>query len=290
MNLKNYINQTFPKAQNKWKIIFSISTFIALFLIIFQPFNLNLYHKSDKYLILLGYGLVAFFVMVFNMIILESIFKKFYDERNWKIWKEFISLLWMIFTIGLGNAIYTLFVFGLYFENNFAFLVQFQFITLVVGIIPITVLIITKQKYLLRKHLGAASEIEQHIGKKTNLLSQENIHFEGETKKDCIDFCLNYFYFIESSGNYIEFHLLQNGTIVRKTLRSTLKKAALFFEQYPEIIQCHRAFIVNSSKITNTQGNSQGLRLTLENCTTEVNVSRNFVSKVKQASCGTSRN
>ena len=74
---------------------------------------------------------------------------------------------------------------------------------------------------------------------------------------------------------------MKDNEMVRKTLRSTLKRALNFLEDIPEVIQCHRAFIVNSSKIINAKGNSQGLRLNLENCDYEITVSRNYVEMVR---------
>ena len=175
MNLIAYLKQPFPKAENRWKIIILISLFVTLFLIIFQPFNINLYKDSKKLLVLSGYGLVTFFILIFDMIILEDIFKKFYDERNWKIWKEFISLIWIIFSIGLGNAFFTSIVFGFYFEVGLNYYINFQINTLAIGIIPITVLIISKQKYLLHKNLNSAKELNESIDKENQETIQNSI-------------------------------------------------------------------------------------------------------------------
>lgn len=283
MNLIKYINQPFPKAENKWKIIISISLFVALFLIVFQPFDINFYRDSNKQFVLSGYGFVTFFILIFDMIILENIFKKFYDEQNWKIWKEFISLTIVIFTIGLGNALYTSIVFGFYFKVGLSFFIQFQLATMVVGIIPITVLIITKQKYLLTKHLNSANDLNKKIiQSKTGINEPLLIRFYADNNKDFIEFNNDDFYFIESSGNYIEIYLLIDNKIIRKTYRSTLKRALDFFNNINEIVQCHRAFIVNTNKIISAKGNSQGLRLKIKNCDYEVPVSRGFVNAVRE--------
>ncbi len=284
MNLINYLNQPFPKQENKWKVIVLISLFVALFLIIFQPFEINLFKGGNKLLILSGYGLVTFCTLVFDMVIIENIFKKFFDERNWKIWKEFISLIWVIFTIGLGNALYTSIVFDFYFEVGLSFFIQFQFITLVVGLIPITILIITKQKYLLRKYINSANDVNRSLEEeKVEIFQNKHIRFFADNEKDFIEFNNDDLYFIESSGNYIEIYLLNEDKIIRKTYRSALKRALDFFDDTPEIVQCHRAFIVNTNKIISAKGNSQGLRLSLQNCDIEVPVSRNYVDLVRNS-------
>lgn len=104
MNIIAYLNQPFPKSESKWKVIISISLFVALFLIIFRPFGINFFQSNFKLLILSGYGLVTFCILIIDLIILENIFIKLFNERNWKIWKEFIWLFWVIFTIGLGKS------------------------------------------------------------------------------------------------------------------------------------------------------------------------------------------
>lgn len=282
MKLITYLKQPFPKAENKWKIIIFISLFVAIFLIIFQPFNINLYKGSHKLIILSGYGLVTFFILVFDMIVLENIFKKFYDDRNWKIWKEFVSLTWVIFTIGLGNALYTSIVFDFHFEVGLKFYINFQMITLVVGIIPITVLIVSKQKYLSNKHSISAKNINQELEKeKTIPPAKKPIKLYSENRKDSIELELRDFLFIESSGNYIEVYYLDNDKDVRKTLRNTIKNSLNYFQNVPEVLQCHRAFIVNIEKIINAKGNSQGLRLALKDCDVQIPVSRNYVDLVR---------
>lgn len=281
MNIISYLNLPFPKSESKWKVIISISSFVALFLIIFQPFGINLFESNIKILILSGFGLVTFCILIIDLIILENIFANFFDDRNWKIWKEFLWLFWVIFTIGLGNAFYTSLAFE-FFKLSISFIIRFQVVTFVVAVIPITILIITKQKYLLKKHINSADDLNKDLQEKSEVIQSNFVHFFADNEKDSIEFDITNFLFIESSGNYVELYLLNEGKIIRKTFRSTLKRALDFFKDSPEIIQCHRAYIVNTSKIIKAKGNSQGLRISLENCETEVPVSRGFVNSIRE--------
>lgn len=283
MNIVSYLKQPFPKLKSKWRLIILISLFVALFLIIFQPFGINYMEQKNKLLILSGYGLVTFLTLFINLILIENIFPKGFSENHWTIWKEFAWLLWIIFSIGLGNALYTNYLID-YFRFDFKFFVIFQFFTIVIGAIPTTILIITKQKYLLRKNLNSADDLNSSLNKdKTSIPKAHLISFYADNEKDSVKFDINNFYFIESSGNYIELYLLDEGKIIRKTFRNTLKRSLEFFMDSPEIIQCHRAFIVNANKIIGAKGNSQGLRLSLQNCDIEVPVSRNYVDLVRSS-------
>lgn len=83
MNIISYLKQPFPKAENKWKNIVLISLFVTLFLLVFQPFGIGQIENS-KYLFIGGFGLVSFFILVFDLIIIERLFHRFFDEKNWR--------------------------------------------------------------------------------------------------------------------------------------------------------------------------------------------------------------
>jgi transposase len=238
--------------------------------------------SKNKYLILSGYGLVTFCALFINLIIIENIFPKTFNEKIWTIGKEFGWLMWIIFSIGLGNAFYTKFLIDDYFQFDIYFFISFQLSTIIIGTIPSSILIITKQKYLLRKNLNSASELNKSLVVEKNKITRNKvIRFYADNEKDFIEFNLNDFLYIESSGNYVELYILDSDKITRKTFRSTLKRSLDFFTDSPKIIQCHRAFIVNTNKILKTTGNSQGLRLSLQSFEIEVPVSRGFVNDVK---------
>ncbi|MGM0504848.1 MAG: LytTR family transcriptional regulator DNA-binding domain-containing protein [Bacteroidota bacterium] len=279
MTLKNYLNQPFPKLTSRWKLIITISLFVAIFLIIFQPFGIHLI--QNKILILSGYGLVTFLVLFINLIVVEHLFPKTFSEKKWTIGKEFLWLLWIIFCIGLGNALYTNYLFD-YFRFNLMFFVQFQLITLTIGLIPTSILIITKQKYLLQRNIKSAQQLNNDLKEgQTGIFSDSLVRIYSDNERDYIEFNPNDFYFIESSGNYIEIYITENNQLIRKTLRCTLKRAMFFLKNISEIVRCHRAYIVNSAKITSAKGNSQGLKLHLDHCETEVPVSRNYVDCIR---------
>ncbi len=281
MNLLSYFKQPFPKAESKWKTIILISIFIPVFLIVFQPFGINLVEGNGKIAFLAGYGIITLIILIIDLILIENIFPEYFKEQGWTIWKEFIWLLWVIFSIGLGNAFYT----AIIFENTIPtlqFVISFQIVTLVVATIPITILIISKQNYFLQKNITSANDVNKNLVKeKVEGAQNKTIRFYADNEKDFIEFDVNDLYFIESSGNYIELYISDNDKIIRKTFRSTLKRSLDFFINTKEIIQCHRAFIVNANKILKAKGNSQGLRLSLKNCETEVPVSRGFVNQVR---------
>ena len=75
--IRKYLKQPYPSHFNKWRLIVSISLFIGLFILIFQPFGLSRVNGTYKFVFLLGYGLVTFFVLVVNVVFVQKLFKNF---------------------------------------------------------------------------------------------------------------------------------------------------------------------------------------------------------------------
>lgn len=279
MNIIAYLKQPFPKAENKWKNIVLISLFVTVFLLVFQPFGIGQIENS-KYLFIGGFGLVSFFILVFDLIIIERLFHRFFNEKNWRLYKELFWLFCIIFSIGLGNVLYVISFSGQHL--SLAYIINFQVSTFAVAVFPISIFTISKHNYLLRKHTTSAKDVNDSLNTESTI-SQENKHISlySYNEKAKVEFDINNLYYIESKGNDIELNLYENDLVISKTLRNTLKKALGYLADSPELVQCHRAYIVNLSKVNKVEGNSQGLVLKFANCDVEVPVSRSFVSTIK---------
>lgn len=283
MNIISCLKQPFPTAENKWRNIIVISLFVTLFLFVFQPFGIEGIERSiDKYIFIVGFGLVTFILLVIDLIIIERLFFRFFKEEKWNLFKELFWLFCVIFSIGLGNVFYI----TLFFDNNqeltLGYVMSFQLLTFAVATFPVSIFTIVKHHHLLKKHTASAYYVNENL-KIESKYKQHNKHISlySYNEKKKIEFDVNDLYFIESKGNEIELSLYENNLIVCKTLRNTLKKSLEYLADSAEIVQCHRAYLVNLNKINSVKGNSQGLVLKLTNCGIEVPVSRGFVSAIK---------
>lgn len=281
MQLLKYLKQPFPKAQSQWATIVAISLFVFLFLYIFKPFGIDA-SRNPQYLIhTLGYGLATFIALVFTLIFIEKVFSKAFEEDKWTIWKEFIWLAANIFLIAIANAIYTIIIFdGVPF--SITIFANFQIATFKVASIPIVLLIVSKQSYFQKKHASSATNMNSKLQESSGQAPEQLITFTADKEKDSLTIRLADFYYIESAGNYINLYYLQQGKLLRNIFRHTMKAAEGLFKDCPEIIRCHRAFIVNTIQIAEVKGNSQGLRLTLKHIDCNISVSRAYVDQVKE--------
>ncbi len=277
--INSYIHQPYPLSENRWKPIISISLFVAVFMLIFQPFGLvNLQHPY-KTLLLAGYGGVTLLLLMINLLIASLILKKWFNPASWTMIKQILWLSWTLFSIGTGNYFYSALLFS--FWNWHGFIV-FQVYTLAVGIIPIVVLTILRQNYSLSQNLRSAQEFNSNLHHKVDTFENQKLCLVADNNKAKFEIELSDLLYIESCGNYIEIFFEANSQLKNTILRSTLKRTELQLKKYPTIVKCHRAFLVNTHKIIQVKGNAQGLKLILKYTETEIPVSRNFSKSLKE--------
>jgi len=283
--ISKYLTQRYPLIENSWEIIIPISLFIGLFMTIFQPFGVDDLLLRYKVFKLAGYGLVTFFVLIINLLLIPRLFPMRFKEEKWTVLKEILFLLWILFTVGLGNLLYSSLTMG--FTLTTGNLLIFQAYTLAVGIIPVTVLTMIKQNYLNRKNRESAQVITSSIKEHQIYPGMEQeIRISSENEKEYAVMKVQDLLFIKSDGNYIMAGYLKNGKITRALLRNTMKYAIDLLEPYPFLFQCHRSWLVNLHRISEVLGNSQGLRIIIDGFEEEIPVARKIMTAFRQAIAG----
>ncbi|MEO1099809.1 MAG: LytTR family transcriptional regulator DNA-binding domain-containing protein, partial [Bacteroidota bacterium] len=66
----------------------------------------------------------------------------------------------------------------------------------------------------------------------------------------------------------------------KKLLRISLKSLETQFAKFPHLVRTHRSFIVNIFNVTQAEGNSRGLTLSLKYTNHRIAVSRKHISLV----------
>jgi hypothetical protein len=277
MTFREYLNQPFPYKRNRWKEFLLISLFVSVFLFIFQPISIPVVNKQ---LILLGYGAVGFFTVVIVHFTVTKWLPKIFNEETWTIKKQLFWYAFQLFIIGISNFYYS--AWALPFPlHGFQGVLTYQLRTIGVGILPVTIHIVIVHNYLLSKILKSAGEMNDQIAVPI-LPSQtdEKICFSSENEKDKIEVSVSELYFIESFGNYIKIFYGNNGTIKKSVLRCSLKRVETLIST-PDIVKCHRAYLVNVRKVSHVKGNSQGYRLCLGQHEMEIPLARNFSKGIR---------
>lgn len=274
-----FLTEPYPLFERKWQHILSFGLFVALFMLIFQPFGLSENPPVNIILISAGYGCVSIIILTINYILIPFLFRNWFNEKSWNVLKQITWHIWTIFTIGLCNCIFSSVLNSSWSLHRFF---VFQFYTFSVGLIPAIVLTILNQNLMLSRNLKSAEEFNTRLRNSSSNLPGEHIAcITSDNGKDKLETGVSDILYIESIGNYIKVVYVKEGKLSDTLLRSTMKRAELQVQDCTSFIKCHRAFLVNLTKIVKVKGNSQGLRLILKNTETEIPVSRNLSKSLK---------
>ncbi|MBK9318226.1 MAG: LytTR family transcriptional regulator [Bacteroidetes bacterium] len=254
--------------------------FVFVFLFAFRPFQLHRFDNIVALKLTLGYGAVTLIMVLINTFWVTTLLPKFFNESKWTIGREISFLLWIIFTIGLGNALYSMVIFNDFF--NLRYLLYFRLYTLMVAVLPVIINVMIMQLVLTRRNLKEAENISDHLNFKKRLDSDPGavITLRSDNQKEELKIPARDLLFITSADNYIEVHYLQNGSEQKKLLRGTLRNTKNDLRTYTAFYRCHRAWIVNLDRVVSVTGNSQGYRLVLNGTDTIVPVSRNLNEEI----------
>jgi len=262
------LSKPYPKDSTilqKVFIGFLYGNFVFLFLFLFQPFGLNEWKVEYKELRLAGYGLITMLVLLFNSILVERSFLGFFGEKNWKVWKEILWSSWNIVLIGACNLLYSYWQIG--FPLTFAGFLTYQWITLLIGLFPVTIATLISYNRLQSKMIRESKELNEIIGYDMDVEegpvnpAVKNIEIVGENANERVVLNPEDLIYIESTGNYITISWLDNERLNQKMIRSTLKQVETLFTGQDYIFKTHRSYLVNLKKVIKVSGNSQGYKL-----------------------------
>lgn len=105
-----------------------------------------------------------------------------------------------------------------------------------------------------------------------------NIAIKTETKKDDFTLQSEHFAYAKSEGNYIDFYTEEQGLLKKDLKRISLKNFESQLQSYPQFVRCHRAYLVNTSRIVKITGNAQGYLLSIKGTDEKIPVSRTYLS------------
>ena len=282
-----------PSKRSAWINNALIGIFVALFLLVFQPFEINQWQTSHRTIKIIGFGVVSFVVPTFYSWLVSVFVSDKEREENWKIWKEILLVLGILLSIALGNLLYSNFL-GISEITLVGFFYS-SLVTVLLGLFPISMAILNKYHRLLHQNFEEAKlanqQIAQHILEQSSVRpaeknSEENkkqtekkLLLLAENQKDKLEINESQLLYIESLDNYSTIFYTERETIRKQILRTSLKRLEPQLTE-TKVVRCHRAFLVNLKNVTKVEGNAAGYKLGFLFTEIEIPVSRNFASGV----------
>jgi DNA-binding LytR/AlgR family response regulator len=274
------LNQPYPFETNRGKqykdaVVFS--TFVFLFLYIFQPFEIGNF-KTHTISVSFGYGLVCLITMLFLNIVLIQWIPKYFNEKNWTTGRQIFWTFVNVFLIGLGNFLFStaLQVVPYSLEG----VVKFQFFTIAVGAFPIVISVLYNQSRLQNRYSRKSEEFNDVISKSNEvninlepIEDQMKIVIPSQYAQENLELFAVDLLFIRTADNYIEVHFKKEDVVQKCLLRNTLKAVESILRD-ASLFRCHKSYLVNLNHVNHVSGNAQGYKLHLKFTNEVIPVSR----------------
>jgi len=246
----------------------------------------NFINNYNDIQIILLFTLATFLSTFTVFYIIPFLFKKYSNREKQTKGRFFLDVIITIAAISLLNANimhYLREVNGLFIDpSSLSRYIFWCIFTFLIGIVPSVIIIFIIKYSLLRVELKDAMEINQTLKVYNIKRNDESITINGSVKEK-LEISPDDFLYAEVSANYVTIYMLENNRYKKMILRTTLYKILESFRHYPQIIRCHRAFVVNTSKITKIKGNSKGYQLDIYDLNVNIPVSRTYTSIIKDS-------
>lgn len=144
------------------------------------------------------------------------------------------------------------------------------------SVLPIFVFIFLSERILLNRYLKKAGELTEQI-KTLNIQDEgRKIHLQFDGKEGNLSIDLGDLICFEANDNYSAIYYIKNGEVKKELRRITLKRIEDQLTTFPEIVRCHKSFIINILNVSHVSGNTQGYKFHLNQLDFSIPVSRKF--------------
>jgi DNA-binding LytR/AlgR family response regulator len=227
----------------------------------------------------LSYGGVTTFVVFVLNSNLNYLFSDYFCEEKWTVGREILWTIINISLIGIVNAVLTSYLANI--SLSLKLILIFQLYTVLLALVPIVFVITYNEAVHNKKYTELSKDINSHLT--THSVAAKQVTIPSYNENEELEIGADDLVYITSADNYIEVYYKTTGeNINKKLLRSTLKNTEAIFEDFQNIIRCHKSYIVNLNFVKNVTGNAQGYKLHLENSDIKIPVSRKLNDFVKE--------
>lgn len=269
------------------------TAFTTLALAVFKPFGLDAWHWQG-YLHLANIFVLGVAVCMLTDVLMKYLFRKpvrMDDSRrdvNYFIRRNLFFQIINTLLVTLMICLYRHFVMSdliaenrLSWSNFFETLLIIAFCSFAIGLYWRFKF---RSRYLAEELEEAKLLNDQLQALKPSPVSSHtsDITLSGTTN-ETVTLQISNLLYIEAVGNYVKVYHLRNGAVRADMLRATSKQMEEELHDYPMIVRCHRAFLVNLGQVERVIYKSGSMQLVVRHCPEAIPVSRSKISPIKEA-------
>ena len=293
------------------------TTFIVVALAVFKPFGLDAW-QWQAYMHLVVLGVIGFLICMVTDIILKYVVKM---PRSFKKGAEYIIRrnLWFQFIntplVALSICLYRHFVLSDRVEGNQLSVINFLETLAIIAFCSFAIGLYWRFKFR-SKYLAMELEETRLLNEELKKMQEERVVADFKsavpesgitnplqqpaalqqpatplqqeltisgTTNESVTLQISHLLFIEAVGNYVKVCHLRDGQVHTDMLRATMKQMEETLQDYPMVVRCHRAFLVNLGQVEQIVSHSGSTQLLIKHCRESLPVSRSNMSQVRAA-------
>jgi DNA-binding LytR/AlgR family response regulator len=279
--VSNKLDQFILKLKPEHGISLKISFGVFLFILFFQPFPLDGEDFNNHLLLISGYSVILYAIIVIVRVLSSLIFELNRENNGDAIFPEYFNGIIIFLLSVVAFAFYGNYVAGI----GFSFTVAFRLI--IICLFPPIILSLNDNFRNLKKRneelVNEKKNIQKQVEKFEEDILNKTIDFNTDTNNETLSLTVNDVVYIKSSDNYVEIVYRDFDSFKKKLLRNTLKNIELQIRQYSNFIRCHRTCIVNVHFIEKLHRSSGNQWLTIKGYDVRLPVSRQYLLRIQEA-------
>lgn len=259
----------------------AVSFGVFLFILFFQPFELNIQDYQNSLLFISGFGLITFIFIVLFRVIFSWLFHNGYDNFVKPMLHASVGYFAMI------SLTATAFVFYLAYVDRVEVTFYLVFKTMLISSMSTSCLFVeSKFRQLEEQVHKLRMDGRQRAAKVDNFENNalQRIEFQSVNGSEVINILASDLILICAADNYVEVLYNEDKVLKKKLFRNTMKSMEHLLSPYGFLSRCHRSYIVNVQYISEEAvGESGTYGLHIQGYNEIIPVSRQYLLKVKEA-------
>jgi tetratricopeptide (TPR) repeat protein len=205
--------------------------------------------------------------------------------RNTVFLKHRYLIMSIAIDLATAFSMHTFLVYYIKVEVEGYLFFSLMMFTFIAYILPLYIILIVIEKYLLKKHALEAKKLNQHFKtihdeKKEVKEVQKTITLKSNLTKEELETEVDKMLYIEAQGNYCRIVCIdENNNVVLHMIRMTMLLAEEQCNSYNNLVRCHKSFIVNTNHIQRVSGNSRGYLVGLNYTDEKIPISKKYYSE-----------
>ena len=246
---------------------------VFFFILLFHPFELPEAELTETLFLVAGMGLISFLSPILVLAVIPRILPKWFLVGEWEE----------------GPPDLLNFVAWVISATAMAFYVRYVADTplSIPAVVRITLICLAPSIFF-RVNMRIVSlrrSIEAH--KKPYFQGTPQpipiIEISSDNGSESVEISSDRLLYLKAADNYVEVVRQVDGGIQSRLIRTTLKKVGMDLKAFPGILQCHRAYIINTEKVETLHRSPNGYIIVLKGVPESIPVSRAYQIRVREA-------